>query len=112
MPTGSRAERFAAVTDLNIPWRDETMDAYSSIFIDDREQERASAKPMIDESVVTGDLTELVSGSVAREARSAKAGRLRVSRAGHRRLRHRGAGLRAGAGKGTGNAGGGVNPRR
>lgn len=31
---------FAAVTDLNIPWRDETMDAYSSIFIDDREQER------------------------------------------------------------------------
>lgn len=65
MPTGSRAERFAAVTDLNIPWRDETMDAYSSIFIDDREQERASAKPMIDESVVTGDLTELVSGSVA-----------------------------------------------
>ena len=56
---------FATITDLAIPWARDGMAAFGTVIIDDRVQEAESAKPMIDPALVTGDLTELVSGQVA-----------------------------------------------
>ena len=57
---------FAAITDLAIPWLAAGMKAFGTAFIDDRRQEAALAKPMIDPRLVTGDLAELVSGPASR----------------------------------------------
>lgn len=57
-----RPGTFAAITDLFIPWRDETAGAFGSIYVDDIEQERSSPKPMVPAGLITGDLTELVTG--------------------------------------------------
>ena len=54
---------FAAITDLFIPWKDETAGAFASIFVDDLEQERASEKPMVPASMITGDLLGLATGA-------------------------------------------------
>lgn len=51
---------FAAITDLAIPWRDESMTAIDALYIDDLEQERGAAKPMVDPDCVQGDLAGLV----------------------------------------------------
>ncbi len=56
---------FAAMTDLAIPWMPQGMRAFDSIIIDDREQEASMDKPMVDPALVRGDLTDLVTGSVA-----------------------------------------------
>ncbi|MCB1478547.1 MAG: ornithine cyclodeaminase family protein [Tepidamorphaceae bacterium] len=56
---------FAAITDLGIPWLPETMKAFGQVFVDDREQEAASPKKMIEPSLIKGDLTEMVAGDVA-----------------------------------------------
>lgn len=53
---------FAAITDLAIPWLSETLGAFGTIVVDDKEQEAASAKPLVPSEQVTGDLTELVTG--------------------------------------------------
>jgi len=53
---------FAAITDLALPWIPDGMSAFDSIIIDDRAQESASAQPMVDPQLVSGDLVELVSG--------------------------------------------------
>lgn len=57
---------FAAVTDLAVPWRPETMSAFGCVVIDDRVQEAASPKRMVPEALVHADLKELVSGAVER----------------------------------------------
>ena len=56
---------FAAITDLAVPWRRESLSAFGCVIIDDRAQEAASPKRMIAESMVHGDLKELVLGKVA-----------------------------------------------
>lgn len=57
---------FAAITDLAIPWYAENMDTFDRIVIDDLEQERRMEKPMVDASLIDGDITGLVSGSIPR----------------------------------------------
>lgn len=60
---------FAAITDLCIPWRDNDMDGFGTIVVDDLEQERASDTPMVAPERIAGDLTGLVTGKVGvREA--------------------------------------------
>lgn len=55
---------FAAITDACIPWQPESLDAFATVIVDDRQQERESDKPMLPYDQITGDLTELVSGQV------------------------------------------------
>jgi ornithine cyclodeaminase/alanine dehydrogenase len=55
---------FAAITDQAIPWLPDTMDAFGAAYVDDRAQEAASARPMIDPGKVSGDLGEVVRGDV------------------------------------------------
>ncbi len=55
---------FVSSTDLAIPWIPEAMSAFDQIIIDDLEQESAMPKPMVDPTLVSGDLTRLVTGEV------------------------------------------------
>lgn len=55
---------FATITDACIPWMPDSMTAFRTVIVDDRQQERESDKPMLPYERVTGDLTELVSGAV------------------------------------------------
>ena len=57
-----RPGAFAAITDLFIPWKDETAGAFGSIVVDDRAQERGSEKPMVPNELIDSDLTELATG--------------------------------------------------
>ena len=54
---------FAAITDACIPWSQEGLTAFKTMIVDDRMQERESSKPMLPYERITGDLTELVSGT-------------------------------------------------
>ena len=54
---------FAAITDAAVPWLPGSMSAFGQICIDDLEQEKGSANPMIDLDLVQGDLAGLVSGA-------------------------------------------------
>lgn len=54
---------FAAITDLGIPWFDDGMSAFGSIFVDDAAQERVMAKPMVAPERIDGDLKDLVTGT-------------------------------------------------
>lgn len=56
---------FVAMTDLAAPWLAETMSVLDRIFVDDLEQEASMPKPLVDPSLVQGDLTGLVSGEAA-----------------------------------------------
>lgn len=58
-----RPGAFAAITDLFIPWKDETAGAIGAIYVDDLEQELASPKPMVPAELIAGDLTELAAGA-------------------------------------------------
>ena len=57
-----RPGTFAAITDLFIPWKDETAGAFGAIYVDDLVQERASPKPMVRDDLIAGDLTDLATG--------------------------------------------------
>jgi ornithine cyclodeaminase/alanine dehydrogenase-like protein (mu-crystallin family) len=59
-----KAGAFASVVDLGIPWIDESMDAFDRIIIDDLAQEAEMEHPMVDLSLVKGDLSGLVTGDV------------------------------------------------
>lgn len=61
---------FAAITDACIPWKPEGMAAFATVVVDDRRQEIESDKPMLPYEQVTGDLTELVSGTMRGRAHS------------------------------------------
>ena len=55
---------FAAITDGAIPWVGEGMSAFDRIVIDDLEQEANMPQPMVQPSLVVGDLGSLVLGEV------------------------------------------------
>lgn len=56
---------FAAVTDLGVPWRDETVHAFDRLIIDDLEQEAALPNKIVPPECVSGDLQPLVLGRVS-----------------------------------------------
>ena len=51
---------FASITDACIPWRPESLSAFSMVIVDDREQEAASDRPMLPPDLITDDLVGLV----------------------------------------------------
>ena len=55
---------FAAITDLCIPWHNESLSRFGTIVIDDMEQERAAERPMLDRGAIAGDLADLVAGGI------------------------------------------------
>ncbi len=55
---------FISSTDLAVPWIREGMSAFDRIIIDDRNQETAMPNPMVEPSLISGDLPELVNGDV------------------------------------------------
>ncbi|OBQ70348.1 ornithine cyclodeaminase family protein [Mesorhizobium erdmanii] len=56
---------FAVMTDQALPWLPETMPRFDRVIVDDLEQEKNMAKPMVDPAMVAGDLTGLVCGDFA-----------------------------------------------
>ncbi|HZM47303.1 MAG TPA: NAD(P)-binding domain-containing protein [Burkholderiales bacterium] len=56
---------FATLPDLALPWLRDSMGAFARIVIDDREQEATMPEPMVEPQLVSGDLADLVAGSVA-----------------------------------------------
>ena len=56
---------FATLPDLALPWLRDSMGAFGRIVIDDREQEATMPEPMVEPQLVSGDLADLVAGSVA-----------------------------------------------
>lgn len=55
---------FASIVDLGVPWMDDSMSDFDKIIIDDLEQESQMEHPLVDLSLVTGDLTGLVTENV------------------------------------------------
>ena len=51
---------FAAITDLCIPWHPDSLARFSTVVIDDLEQERTAERPLMGAQAVAGDLTDLV----------------------------------------------------
>ncbi len=51
--------------DLALPWFPESMTAFARIVVDDKEQEAAMPEPMVAPRLVSGDLADLVDGSIA-----------------------------------------------
>lgn len=56
---------FVTMTDLAASWLAESLPALDRIIIDDLEQEASMPKPLVDSSLVRGDLTGLVTGKAA-----------------------------------------------
>lgn len=55
---------FVSSTDFALPWLPSSMQVFDRIIIDDRVQEAAMSEPMIDSSLVDGDISELINGGV------------------------------------------------
>src|SRR5579872_6411987 len=55
---------FATVTDLATSWLPDSMAAFERIVIDDLVQEAKMSKPMVDPTLVAGDLSGLVAGDI------------------------------------------------
>ena len=55
---------FAAITDLGIPWHDESLDAFAEIVIDDSQQEAEAPRKMAPHNLIAGDLADLVTGKI------------------------------------------------
>jgi len=51
---------FATITDMALPWVADGMDAFAALYVDDMEQERASATKMVSSALISGDLKHLV----------------------------------------------------
>ena len=65
---------FAAVTDLALPWKQDSMGVFGPLYVDDLVQEAASPKKLVDPALVDGDLKTLLTtgpGTLAPEARRA-----------------------------------------
>lgn len=60
-----KAGSFTVMTDQALPWLPETMTRFDRIIVDDLEQEKNMARPMIDPARAAGDLTGLVCGDFA-----------------------------------------------
>lgn len=55
---------FVSSTDFALPWVRSSMLVFDRIIIDDHKQEAAMPEPMVDPVLITGDMLELVNGSV------------------------------------------------
>ena len=55
---------FVSSTDTAIPFMPEGMSVFDRIIIDDREQELAMENPMVETSLISGDISELVSEKI------------------------------------------------
>lgn len=55
---------FATLTDLAASWHADTMSTFDRIVIDDLEQESKMQQPLVDPSIVSGDLTNLINGDI------------------------------------------------
>ena len=55
---------FASLTDLAAPWHADSMSVFDRIVIDDLEQESKMQQPLVNPSIVSGDLTNLVNGDI------------------------------------------------
>lgn len=55
---------FVSSTDLALPWLPESLAVFDRIIIDDRKQEAAMAEPMLEATLIDGDIGELLSGKV------------------------------------------------
>ena len=55
---------FAAITDLGIPWIQDSLVALDHAYIDDHAQEASSPKPMIASQLIKGDMAQVLSGDV------------------------------------------------
>ena len=55
---------FALMTDLAIPWMPQSMTAFETVVIDDKKQEAAMEKPMVDPALIRGDMIELITGGL------------------------------------------------
>ena len=55
---------FAAITDIGAPWQPETLGAFGRIVIDNRQQEAAMPKKLVDPALITADLLDVVSGKM------------------------------------------------
>ena len=62
---------FAAITDLCIPWIDDSLARFDTIIVDDIDQERSAEKPLLSADAIDGDLTDLVAGRIAKTPRPA-----------------------------------------
>lgn len=56
---------FASVTDVGISWIGESMPSFDRIVIDDVEQAAQMPGPMLDPTIVVGDITGLVTGDIS-----------------------------------------------
>ena len=54
---------FTTITDLAIPWVDAGMAAFTALYVDDRAQEAAMGKPMVEPGLIKGDLESVVTGA-------------------------------------------------
>ncbi|GJL75711.1 ornithine cyclodeaminase family protein [Nitrosomonas sp.] len=63
---------FVTMTDLAAPWYAEGMTAFDRIIIDDIEQEAEMSKPLVQPSLISGDLTGLVTGKVVGRKRASE----------------------------------------
>lgn len=55
---------FAAITDLSIPWHQDSLLGLDAVVVDDCEQEAESERKLVAPHAVAGDLTDLVSGKL------------------------------------------------
>lgn len=55
---------FVSSTDLALPWQPSSLHVFDRIIIDDRQQEAAMVEPMLDPALISGDMSDLVNGSV------------------------------------------------
>ena len=62
---------FAAITDLCIPWKDDSLAALKTIVVDDIDQETTAERPMVPANRIDGDLTDLVAGRITKTDRPA-----------------------------------------
>ncbi len=56
---------FVTMTDLAAPWFSESMSAFDRIIVDDLEQEASMPEPLVDPTLVSGDIGGLVNGDIA-----------------------------------------------
>jgi len=63
-----RRNAFAAITDLCIPWMPDSLRAFDTIVVDDMDQERSAERPIVAAEAIDGDLTDLVTKKVTKNA--------------------------------------------
>lgn len=60
-----KAGAFVSMGDLAASWLPQSMNAFDQIVIDDLEQESSTERPLVDTTLISGDLFGLVNGKIA-----------------------------------------------